>query len=234
MVTALSTAHQVLRVSQRKKQEVDLLKRQQLEQEREARTLKNENLETELKFLKSQINPHFLFNALNNIYTLTYLEDEAAPDMILKLSDMLRYILYDCTSEAVPIEKEINYLKNYVELQRLKMDDLLIQMAIDDFDPQVSIAPMLLIPFIENSFKHSKVEDTQHGWIKLRLWSEEQQIHFRIANSKPQQPFAKDKVGGIGLQNVRRRLELLYPGKHHLTIHNTDQSFEVRLLLHIA
>ncbi|OJJ14028.1 hypothetical protein BKI52_44385 [marine bacterium AO1-C] len=233
LVTALSTAHRVLKVSQDNEREVNLLKRQQLEQEQEASALKSENLETELKFLKSQINPHFLFNALNNIYTLTYIEDDEAPDMILKLSDMLRYILYDCTSREVPIEKEINYLENYVELQRLKMDDLTLQMEIGTFDPQVSIAPMLFIPFIENSFKHSKIEDTKNGWIKLKLWAEEDQIHFHLSNSKPQKKFTKDKVGGIGLQNVKRRLELLYAEKHTLTIQDTPQSFEVDLSLHI-
>jgi len=232
LVTTFSTANRILRVSHDNEREVNLLKRQQLEQEQEASALKSENLETELKFLKSQINPHFLFNALNNIYTLTYIEDDEAPEMILKLSDMLRYILYDCASREVPITKEINYLENYIELQRLKMDDLLMQIDIGAFNPQVKIAPMLFIPFIENSFKHSKIEDTTHGWIKLKLWSENNQIHFQITNSKPQKKFTKDKVGGIGLQNVKRRLELLYPAKHHLTIQDTPQSFEVNLSLY--
>jgi len=232
LVTALSTAHRVLRVSHDNEREVNLLKRQQLEQEQEASALKSENLETELKFLKSQINPHFLFNALNNIYTLTYIQDDEAPDMILKLSDMLRYILYDCASREVPIAKEINYLENYIELQRLKEDDLLMQVDIGEFDPKVNIAPMLFIPFIENSFKHSKIEDTEHSWIRLKLWPEENHIHFCLANSKPQKQFTKDKVGGIGLQNVKRRLALLYPERHLLTIQDTPQSFEVNLSLY--
>lgn len=233
LIIALGAGHRVLRVSQHKEKEVALLKRQQLERAREASALKSENLETELKFLKSQINPHFLFNALNNIYTLAYIEADEAPDLILKLSDMLRYILYDCTSQEVPIDKEINYLQNYVELQRLKTDELDIAINIGEFATQTQIAPMLFIPFIENSFKHSKIEDTQQGWLKLNLWAEANQIHFKLANSKPTKEFTKDKVGGIGLQNVKRRLELLYPHRHQLSIENAAEKFEVNLTIRL-
>lgn len=234
VIIAMSTGHRVLRVSESKEKELNLLRRQRLEQEKEASALKNENLETELKFLKSQINPHFLFNALNNIYTLAYIQDKEAPEMILKLSDMLRYILYDCASQEVPIDKEINYLQNYIELQQLKTDDLDIKVMIDEFPPQSQIAPMLFIPFIENSFKHSKIEDIQQGWIEMSLSQQEDQIHFRICNSKPQKDFTKDKVGGIGLQNVKRRLELLYPHKHQLLTKEDEKSFEVDLTLDLV
>jgi len=231
LIVALSAGHRLLQISRDQEKEAELLRQKQLKQEQEASILKSENLETELKFLKSQINPHFLFNALNNIYTLAYIKATEAPDMILKLSDMLRYILYDCTTEEVPIAKEINYLKNYIELQQLKADDIDIQVTIDDFAPQVKIAPMLLIPFIENSFKHSKIEDTKQGWIRIALLQQDQQICFRVSNSKPSQSFTKDKVGGIGLQNVKRRLELLYPQKHDLQIVEKADSFRVTLLL---
>ena len=144
---------------------------------------------------------------------------------------MLRYILYDCASQEVPIDKEISYLENYVELQRLKTDDLDMKINIQAFKAQTKIAPMLFIPFIENSFKHSKIEDTTNGWIEMGLSQEENQIHFHLSNSKPTTAFTKDKVGGIGLQNVRRRLELLYPEKHQLSIKDTEESFEVDLVL---
>lgn len=232
VIAAMSTGHKVLQISEAKEKELGDLRRQKLEKEQETNQLKNENLETELKFLKSQINPHFLFNALNNIYTLAYIQDQKAPEMILKLSDMLRYILYDCTSQEVPIDKEISYINNYVELQRLKNDELDVKVAIDQgIGGHTKIAPMLFIPFIENSFKHSKIEDTENGWIALSLSQQEGQLCFKISNSKPNTEFTKDKVGGIGLQNVRRRLELLYPQQHQLTINDNEDSFEVELLL---
>lgn len=232
VISAMSTGHKVLRISEAKEKELGDLRRQRLEQEQEANKLKNENLETELKFLKSQINPHFLFNALNNIYTLAYIQDSKAPEMILKLSDMLRYILYDCTSQEVPLDKEISYIKNYIELQQLKNDELDVKVDIqENISGYTKIAPMLFIPFIENSFKHSKIEDTENGWIALSLSQENEQLCFKMGNSKPNTEFTKDKVGGIGLQNVRRRLELLYPHQHQLTIHNEEESFEVELRL---
>lgn len=231
LIVALSAGHRLLQMSREKEKEAEILRQQQLQQEQEASVLKSENLETELKFLKSQINPHFLFNALNNIYTLTYIKDKEAPGMILRLSDMLRYILYDCTSEDVSIAKEIDYLKNYIELQQLKADDIDIKVTIDEFGSGVTIAPMLLVPFVENSFKHSKIEDTKEGWITVELIRQAQQICFRVCNSKPSKEFTKDKVGGIGLQNVKRRLELLYPQRHHLQIEEEEDSFRVTLYL---
>lgn len=231
LIIALSAGHRLLQISREQDREAELLRQKKLRQEQEASILKSEHLETELKFLKSQINPHFLFNALNNIYTLAYIKAAEAPDMILKLSDMLRYILYDCTTEEVPITKEINYLKNYIELQQLKADGIDIQITIDDFTPQVHIAPMLLIPFIENSFKHSKIEDTEAGWIRVELLHQNQQICFKVGNSNPPQSFTKDKVGGIGLQNVKRRLELLYHQQYDLHITEADNSFEAILFL---
>ncbi|MCK5702992.1 MAG: histidine kinase, partial [Cyclobacteriaceae bacterium] len=126
-----------------------------LKREKEAADLKSENLNSELKFLRSQINPHFLFNALNNIYSLSLIKSEKTPDVILKLSDMLRYIIYDCNGDRVPLGKEINYIKNYIDLQKLKDDQMTnIEVNFEDTDLKCMIAPMILIPFIENSFKH--------------------------------------------------------------------------------
>ena len=189
----------------------------------------NERLDTEMKFLKSQINPHFLFNALHNIYTLSFLKSDQAPDMILKLSDMLRYNIYDCSAEKVSLRKEVDYLNNYIELQRLKDNDLNLHIEIGHINDQVQIAPMLLIPFLENSFKHSKIEDVNAGWIRMRLYTDELGIHFHISNSIPETNFVKDKQGGIGLQNVKRRLELLYPHQFELEISDKDQIFSVEL-----
>ena len=201
-----------------------------LKREKEAADLKSENLNSELKFLRSQINPHFLFNALNNIYSLSLIKSEKTPDVILKLSDMLRYIIYDCNGDRVPLGKEINYIKNYIDLQKLKDDQMTnIEVNFEDTDLKCMISPMILIPFIENSFKHSKIEDIENGWIKLKIENVDNQLMFSIGNSMPKDNFTKDKIGGVGLENVKRRLTLLYPNKHELNIKQTKKEFLVEL-----
>jgi len=203
--------------------------------EQEATEFRSEKLEAELKFLKSQINPHFLFNALNNIYALTVIKSDQAPDNLLKLSGMLRYMLYDCKADRVPLGKEIEYLHHFIDLNLLKDSrGLNVQVQLDESRPALSIAPMLLIPFVENAFKHSKIEDRANGWIRIHLKTTANQIHFTVENSVPESVHAKDQVGGIGLKNVRRQLELLYPEHHELTIESETDTFRVSLVLLIA
>ena len=198
--------------------------------EKEATEFRNEKLEAELKFLKSQINPHFLFNALNNIYALTVIKSDQAPDNLLKLSGMLRYMLYECKADRVPLQKEIEYLRHFIDLNLLKDSrGLNVEVELDESRPNLSIAPMLLIPFVENAFKHSKVEDLTKGWIKIHLETEDNQILFRVQNSVPDSAYTKDQAGGIGLNNVRRQLELLYPGRHELKIEAGEDVFLVEL-----
>lgn len=198
--------------------------------EKEAAVLRNEKLEAELKFLKSQINPHFLFNALNNIYTLTVIRSEQAPGNLLKLSGMLRYMLYECKADQVPLQKEIEYLRHYIDLNLLKDSrGLNVDVELDESQPQLSIAPMLLIPFVENAFKHSKVEDRSTGWIKISLKTGAGFILFEVRNSMPQSDYTKDPASGIGLINVRRQLELLYPERHELNIEPGPDEFFVSL-----
>ncbi|MCS6929996.1 MAG: histidine kinase [Saprospiraceae bacterium] len=200
--------------------------------EREAAELRGEKLEAELKFLRSQINPHFLFNALNNIYALMVMRSERAPEMLLKLSGMLRYMLHDCKENQVPLRKEIEYLHHFIELHRLKDSrGLNIQVALDDSRPHLLIAPLLLVPFVENAFKHSKIEDREKGWVSIRLSTGDDHIVFEVENSLPEGSHAKNEVGGIGLNNVRRQLELLYPDRHTLEIRNEGDRFYVRLHL---
>ncbi len=212
----LSAAYKISRIAAKKEQE--------------AAALRSENLNAELKFLRSQINPHFLFNALNNIYALSVIKSDQAPDMILKLSNMLRYILYDCNADRVPLGKEISYINDYVAMQKLK-DEQITNVEIDytDADPDFMIAPMILIPFVENSFKHSQIEDVQHGWIRMKIETHDKKLFFSISNSKAKSEYSKDKVGGIGLENVKRRLELLYPGRHELLIADKRDVFSVDL-----
>ena len=201
-----------------------------LKREKEASELKTSNLNSELKFLRSQINPHFLFNALNNIYSLSVMKSEKTPDNILKLSDMLRYIIYDCNADRVPLEKEINYIRNYVDLQKLKDDEIKnIDIDFEKADLKSMIAPMIFIPFIENSFKHSKIEDVGQGWIKIRIENTDGKLLFVIKNNLPKETYTKDRIGGIGIGNVRRRLQLLCPDKHKLMIEPSDGEFSVKL-----
>lgn len=205
-----------------------------LKREKEASELKSENLNSELKFLRSQINPHFLFNALNNIYSLSVIKSEKTPDNILKLSDMLRYIIYDCNEDRVLLEKEMSYIRNYVDLQKLKDDKITnIDISFENAIGNTMIAPMIFIPFIENSFKHSKIEDVLNGWIRIKIENDESKLRFHVENSLPAQGFTKDKVGGVGLENVKRRLQLLYPGTHTLNIETTEKEFRVNLELEL-
>ncbi len=202
--------------------------------EQEAAEFRSEKLEAELKFLKSQINPHFLFNALNNIYTLTLIKSDQAPDNLLKLSGMLRYMLYDCKADRVPLQKEIEYLRHFIDLHLLKDSrGLNVRVELDESRPQLSIAPMLLIPFVENAFKHSKVENREKGWIRISLKTSEEQLNFDVENSLPDQHFTKDEAGGIGLSNVRRQLELVYPDRHELNIETSADAFRVRLTIQV-
>lgn len=194
--------------------------------EKEIIKSKNENLQTELKLLKSQINPHFLFNSLNNIYALSVIDSNKTQQSISYLSDMLRYVLYECERPFVPIEKEITYIKNYIKLFALKSSK--IYPITTDFkvqDHNVSIAPMLFIPFIENAFKHSNIEKFNGSFINISVDAASENIKLIVENSIPKEKIHKDGVGGIGLENVKKRLSILYPNKHQLTIE--DQNSDI-------
>lgn len=199
---------------------------------REAAIMRSEKLETEMKFLKSQINPHFLFNALNNIYSLAVLQSDQTAPNLLRLSAMLRYVLYDCNAPRVPLKKEIEYLRNFIDLSLLKDSrGLNVTVDIQDDHDDLMVAPMLFIPFVENAFKHSRIEDLQKGWIHIELKVNNHHIHFHVRNSVPESNYTKDAASGIGLENVRRRLELLYPNKHRLEVTRGEDFFDVTLEL---
>ena len=202
------------------------------EKERESVMLEKAKLQAELKFLKTQINPHFLFNSLHNIYALTIIQSDLASEHLLKLSELLRYMLYESNEELVPLEREINYVENYLNLAQLKdsrgMD---IKFNKQLRGKQIEIAPLLFIPFVENAFKHSKIEDVQKGYIHLELSTSDKELHFEIENSNPKNVYQKDQVGGIGLNNIRQRLLLLYPESHNLQIEDSADAFKVQLSL---
>ena len=181
--------------------------------------LAKEKAEAELNFLKSQINPHFLFNSLNSVYFLIDKKNEHAREALHKFSDMLRYQLYEANGEKIPIEKEIDYLRDYVDLQKLRKDEnYKVEFNCSPDVKGFSIEPLLLIPFVENAFKHISHRPGGANYVKLDLARQNGYFDFHIENSKEQGEKNKQQSGGIGLGNVKRRLELLYPAAHKLDI----------------
>ena len=200
--------------------------------EKAAISIEKEKLDTEIKFLKSQINPHFLFNVLNNIYALTIIKSDKAPENLMRLSEMLRYMLYNSNEGEVSLQKEISYLENYISLASLKdSGGLNVKLDLNKSQSDIMVAPLLFIPFVENAFKHSKIEDLDNGFIDIHLSTSKQHIEFSIKNSIPNVVFKKDKIGGIGLTNTKQRLALLYPNKHELSISEADNIYAVYLKL---
>ncbi len=192
--------------------------------------MRHQNIEFEMKFLKTQINPHFLFNALNNIYALSIIKSERTPDMILKLSDMLRFTLYDSENKKVKLKREVEYINNFIEFQKLKTDtDLNIRMDASGCNDEFMIEPMLLIPFIENSFKHGNIDNPKKGWLQVTVKTLGPILVFEVRNSLPPIAINKDVVGGIGVENVRKRLNILYPGRYEMKIDKTETEFGVFL-----
>lgn len=200
----------------------------------EIEELKREKAESELKFLKTQINPHFLFNALNNIYTMTYIGDKSAHEKIAMLSDMLRYVLYDCESDLIPLGEEVKYIRSYIEFQQLKTEKKQnITFLYNKGNENYMIAPMLLIPFIENGFKHSRIEKDRSGFVSILLSQTKEKLLFTVKNSHSgeKMPAKPSKDRGIGIENVRNRLELLYPGKYLLDVRTDDHEHSIYLEL---
>lgn len=191
---------------------------------------KAELIESELKLLKLQMNPHFLFNSLNNIYALSAIDPKKTQQSISSLSNMLRYVLYECEQAYVPLRKEIDYIKNYLELYALKSSKTYpIETDFRIQNDTVLVAPMLFIPFVENALKHGNIEKIADAFLKIRLSSDSEKITFKIENSIPKTSVQKDKVGGIGLENVRKRLAILYPERHTLIIQEESDTFKVVL-----
>jgi two-component system LytT family sensor kinase len=197
--------------------------------ERIQRDLENQRLTAELAFLKSQINPHFLFNSLNSIYSLAYQHSANTPGAILKLSEIMRYMLYECNDNRVDLSKELQYLENYIDLQKIRFgNNAYIDFKIEGQVTDQQIVPLLLIAFIENAFKHGIANDSLTP-ISLLITVDEQHLQFYIQNKKHTNN--RDPLGGIGLNNVKRRLDLLYPGKYNLDIRDEIDTYTCELSL---
>lgn len=213
---------------------IKFLKRWYLKQ-KETSVLIRENINAELRLLKAQLHPHFLFNTLNNIYSFILNESPKAPDMIKKLSGMLKYILNECTHSLVPLGKELFMIQDYMALEQIRYGDTLnMSLHIQGNQTGKMICPLLLIPFVENSFKHGASRMITHPWVRLDINIEDHTLEFNLSNNKPEWKSNVTAKKGIGLNNVKKRLQLLYPGAHSLNIIENDTSFDVsmKIVLH--
>ena len=202
--------------------------------ERMKREMENQKITAELLNLKSQINPHFLFNSLNSIYSLSNKNpDKRSAQAIVKLSDMMLYMLYESSENTVALEKEIEYLNNYIELQRLRLKEgIPVVFNISGEINDKVIAPLLLIPFVENAFKHG-ISYQNDSFITIELKVGDDFLNFKTTNSISADVIEKEKSSGIGLENVRRRLEVLYPNRHKLEIVKSDSIFSIELQIQL-
>ena len=198
--------------------------------------LEKEKLETELKFLKYQFNPHFLFNTINSIFFLIHKNPDVASSSLAKFSELLRYQLYECNDKQISLNKEVAYLNNFIELERLRQNkNILVSLAIaSNLEEKLSIAPFILMTFVENAFKHVSKEKDQENWIKINLHLDQHQLNFTVSNSTAGKSRELVNYGGIGLQNVKRRLDLIYPDQHDLQVRKTATTFEVNLELGLS
>lgn len=191
------------------------------------RKMENDQLNKELSLLRNQINPHFFFNTLNNLYALSLEQSEETPNVILKLSEMMRYAIYECKEPLVPITSEVKYLESYIALQQIRQHDGTIEFNHSIANSSAMIAPMVLIVFVENAYKHGLESMSEGSFVKINLEVDEGEIRFGILNnfraSEPAQP------GGVGLENVKRRLDLIYKDKFQLDIEQGEDFYEVSL-----
>ena len=199
---------------------------------RQTQQLSKEKLEAELKLLKSQIHPHFLFNTLNNLYALALDNSEKSADGILKLSDLLHYMLYDCNASVVSLDKEVQLIEDYISLETLRYSDRLkVDFNITGKSRKKLVPPMIILPFVENAFKHGTSKHLQKALITIDLDVEDERMKLYVSNSKPavKQNEGSGYTEGIGLKNVKRRLDLLYEASYQLSIDDQENTFTIKL-----
>ena len=195
-------------------------------------TLREQKRSAELDALKNQLNPHFIFNTLNNIYALAVKQSDQTPEAIAKLSGILDYVLYRCNSEYVSLTDEVEMIDDYIALERLRFGDRLQVSFNKNVQEPLRIAPLLFLTLIENAFKHGSSQDLDRSTVDLFLSATETHIAFEVSNSKPAiKNTGEDHASGIGLINLRRQLDLLYPGAHQLTINESGRQFKARLVV---
>ena len=196
--------------------------------------IETEKNKAELKALHAQINPHFLFNSLNSIYALARKHSDEVPNKIVQLSDLMRHVIYDTETDFILLEKEVEMLKNYISLQNLRSrNQNQIQFALNGETEGKRIAPMMLLPFIENSFKHGIKGGGEDVFVRIKLDTDGDSLHLEVENSKGKSADPGSEQKGIGIENVRKRLDLIYPGKYNLKITEGECTFKVDLSIQL-
>lgn len=210
--------------------------RERIETQQQFELLGKERTKTELDYLKAQINPHALFNSLNTIYGHIDKTNQVARNTLLQFSELLRYQLYDCSAEKVLLQKEIAYLRNYVGFQRLRKDDQLqVNFETGELQENLQIAPLLLVVLIENAFKFVSNFSQRENQIGIKIYTKGNVFFASVGNTTELKPgVAESQVSGIGLANLKRRLELLYPQKHALTIHTAEDFYQTHLMINLS
>lgn len=201
---------------------------------RRVEELKTENLKMENKFLNAQLNPHFLFNTLNNLYGLALKKDDLTPELILKLSEIMRYTLYEANVDSIPLTKEIQFIEDYVGLEKMRFNkeiNLVKEVPNRDIE-DLRIAPLLPFVFLENAFKYGL--KSENPFLRIRLAVEDKCFYFKIENDRLPIDSKGNEASGIGLENVKKRLELIYPEKHNLTINEEGNSYSVKLVINLS
>lgn len=197
------------------------------------RQLTQEKLQSELNYLRAQTNPHFLFNTLNNIYALARKKSDQTAEVVIRLSKILRFMLYECSAPSIPIDKEIKVIKDYIELEKLRYNERIsVNFQTDIDDQQRELAPLLLLPFVENAFKHGLSESRFTAEVKIHLHLKNGQLQFCVSNTIEEEP--EDVSDGIGLTNVKRQLNLLYPDRHDLNIEATNTRYKIDLKIALS
>jgi LytS/YehU family sensor histidine kinase len=200
---------------------------------RQNELIRQQQVEMELSVLKSQINPHFLFNVLNSIYSLSLQRSERTSEVVMRLSEILRYMLYEAKHEFVLLKKEIQMVRDYVDIETMRLSkEQELNFYCDDYIPACQIAPLLLIPFVENAIKHGTNSMAKGAYVLIGIKVEDNTLFFSCKNNY--KPLPKIKDGGLGLDNVRKRLQLLYPGKYSLGIKKENNIFEVLLNIELT
>jgi len=209
------------------------LGKQWLLKQRDYLQAQQEKITAELQLLKAQVHPHFLFNTLNNIYSFSLDRSPKTPELILKLSSLLSYMLYDCKAEEVRLEKEVETMKNYIDLEKERYGDTIeISWTVEGGISDYFISPLLMLPFLENAFKHGASEQIERPWMGIDISVANNTLKFKITNSKNE--YISPGNNGIGINNVKKRLEFLYPGKHELKINDEGDFFAVSMMVKLS
>ena len=206
-----------------------------LERENRILILSQEKTKAELQFLRSQMQPHFFFNVLNDLYAMALKQSDKTADMILKLSDLMRYVLQESTADVVPIEKELNYIRNYIDLEKLRYGNRFsVDLQVTGDISKCLVAPLLLLPFVENAFKHSSTNEISGAWISIEIMIDKHELTLVVANSYDPGTLKSDHISsGIGIKNIRQRLDILYPARHTFVIERKDDSYKSTLKINL-